>query len=252
MQASLIPIRSILAGFFGLAATLFNSIFVLLTIPLGDKAQYFFAKTWSHMCHYSLRGFAGLGYEVQGEENLPKEASVVMIKHQSIWEIVLLIRFIPQLVFIFKREIMSIPILSHAMISLKMIDIDRSGGRSAVKDVIEKGTDRLRQGLWIAIFPEGTRMPFGYTRRFGKSGVILAKEAQAPLILIAHNGGEFWPSKTYKISPGTVNVIISEPIPTLGREVDEIVIECEEWLEKTMCKISPKYAKIAKNLSGQS
>jgi len=192
-------VRSATAGSIGLSATLLNSIFVILSTPFGDKVQYKFVRGWAHTCHFAMRYATGISYEVIGKEKLPDRGSVVYMKHQSIWEIIILFRVVPQLVFVLKREAMSVPIFGQAMRSLKMIDIDRSSGGTAVGEIIKKGTERLNQGLWLGIFPEGTRMEFGKTKRFGKSGIYLAKEANAPLILMAHNGGEFWPSKSVMI-----------------------------------------------------
>ena len=251
MKDFFVSTRSALAGTVGLTSTLLNSIFVLLATPFGDKVQYKFVRGWANSCHYALRFITGISYEVIGKEKLPDEASIVYMKHQSIWEIIILFRIVPQMVFVFKREAMSIPIFGRALISMKMIDIDRSSGRTAVSEVIEKGTDRINHGLWIGIFPEGTRMPFGKTRRFGKSGIYLAKEANAPLVLLAHNGGEFWPSKSLKIRSGHVKVVISDPIETQNRDIEDITTECEMWMEKTMHEISPAYAKKAKLFAQQ-
>ena len=189
-----------------------------------------------------MRFITGISYEVIGNEKLPERGSIVYMKHQSIWEIIILFRVVPQLVFVLKREAMSIPIFGHALRSLQMIDIDRSSGGTAVGEIIRKGTDRLNQGLWLGIFPEGTRMEFGKTKRFGKSGIYLAREANAPLILIAHNGGEFWPAKSMMIRSGHVKIMISDPIETQGRELNDITSECEIWMEKAMREISPAYA----------
>jgi len=226
----------------GLFMTAINSIFVVLATPFGDRVQYKFVRSWAFVCDYAMQIFTGITYEVIGKEKLPNEGTIVYMKHQSIWEIIILFRIVPQLVFVLKREAISVPIFGQAMKALKMIDIDRSSGKTAVNEIIEKGTDRLRQGLWLGIFPEGTRMEFGRTRRFGKSGVILAQAANAPLILMAHNGGEFWPAKSVKISSGHVKIVISDPVETQNRSIDSIVAECEEWMEKTMREISPNYA----------
>ncbi|MBX2878376.1 MAG: 1-acyl-sn-glycerol-3-phosphate acyltransferase [Granulosicoccus sp.] len=249
MKDFIVVIRSSLAGSLGLAATLFNSVFVILATPFGDKVQYRFVRGWAHTCHFALRFITGISYEVIGNEKLPQEASIVYMKHQSVWEIIILFRIVPQLVFVLKREAMAIPIFGSALKSLKMIDIDRSSGSTAVAEVIQKGTDRLKQGLWLGIFPEGTRMTFGKTRRFGKSGIYLAQEAKAPLVLIAHNGGEFWPSKSLKIRSGHVKIVISDPVQTQGRTVDEIAAECEAWMEKTMFEISSAYAQEARRFA---
>ncbi|MBT8141270.1 MAG: 1-acyl-sn-glycerol-3-phosphate acyltransferase [Gammaproteobacteria bacterium] len=145
---------------------------------------------------------------------------------------------------------MAIPLFGHALKSIKMIDIDRSSGTSAVKQVIEKGTERLRDGLWVSIFPEGTRMMYGRTRRFGKSGALLAKEAGVPLVVIAHNAGEFWGKKTLMVNPGKIKVIIGEPIMPDGKSADEMLEQASTWMETTMRENFPEYKKLADYYAG--
>lgn len=241
MKKTFTAFRSTLAGLVIIPSTMLNCMLVVLTIPFGHKKQYMFARAWANIGHYALIGFAGLDYEIKGEENLPDTPSVVLMKHQSAWETMLIFRIVPQFVIVLKRELMAIPVFGHALSSLKFIDIDRSSGASAVSQVIEKGTERLNDGLWVSIFPEGTRMPVGQTRRFGKSGVLLAKEANAPLVLIAHNAGEFWGGKSLMVHPGKIKVIIGEPIMPEGKTADEMLEEATAWMENTMRDNFPLY-----------
>jgi len=195
----------------------------------------------SNIGHYALAGLAGLDYEVVGEENLPDEPSVVFMKHQSAWETILIFRIVPQFVIVLKRELMTIPVFGQTMSRLKFIDIDRKSGSSAVSQIINKGSERLANGLWVSIFPEGTRMPVGKAGRFGKSGALLAKEANVPLVLIAHNAGEFWGGKTLMVHSGRIKVIIGEPIMPEGKTAEEMLAEASAWMEKTMRENFPKY-----------
>jgi len=234
MTRLLAILRSSIVGIIVIPMTLVFCIFVVLTIPFGHKVQYKFARAWAHLGHYSLSLVAGLNYTIEGKENLPESPSVVFMKHESAWETVLLFRIVPQMVFVLKRELLAIPVFGAALKSIKMIDIDRSSGSTAVNQVIQKGSDRLAQGLWVSIFPEGTRMDVGKTRRFGKSGAYLAHAAGVPLVVIAHNAGEFWGRKTLRVNPGTVRVIISEPILPDGKTANEMLTESEEWMAKTM------------------
>ena len=59
------------------------------------------------------------------------------------------------------------------------IAIDRKAGHSAVAQVVEQGKQRLAEGDWVMIFPEGTRMAAGETRRYGVSGALLAQRGRA-------------------------------------------------------------------------
>ena len=241
MNKTFTAVRSTLAGAVIIPSTMLNCLMVVLTIPFGHKKQYFFARSWANIGHYALLGFAGLTYEVVGEENLPDVPSVVLMKHQSAWETMLIFRIVPLFVIVLKRELMAIPVFGQALSRLKFIDIDRRSGASAVTQIIEKGSERLADGLWVSIFPEGTRMPVGQTRRFGKSGALLAKEANAPLVLIAHNAGEFWGGKSLMVHPGKIKVIVGKPIMPDGKTADEMIEEATAWMETTMRENFPLY-----------
>ena len=75
-----------------------------------------------------------------------------------------------------KRELLWIPVVGSGVRQMHAIAIDRKAGHSAVSQVVEQGKQRLAEGDWIMIFPEGTRMPIGETRRYGVSGTLLAQE----------------------------------------------------------------------------
>jgi 1-acyl-sn-glycerol-3-phosphate acyltransferase len=114
---------------------------------------------------------------------------------------------------------------------LKPIAINRRGGRRAVEQVIEQGRDRLKQGLWIVIFPEGTRMPAGQTRRFGLSGTLLAQAAGCPIVPVAHDAGRYWPRRGLLKRRGTIRVVVGEPIATVNRDPRSINDEAQGWIE---------------------
>ena len=67
--------------------------------------------------------------------------------------------------------------------------INRSARRTTVTQVIAQGRERLDRGIWITIFPEGTRVPPGQTKKYGVSGAALARAVQCPIVLVAHNAG---------------------------------------------------------------
>jgi 1-acyl-sn-glycerol-3-phosphate acyltransferase len=136
-----------------------------------------------------------------------------------------------------KRELIWAPILGWALALLKPIAINRSGGRNAVNQVIEQGQARLREGLWIMIFPEGTRVPVGQMGRFGLSGILLAQAAGKPVVPVAHNAGYFWRRRGLLKRPGTIQVVIGHPIPTTNRDPRELADEIKSWMEQQIANM---------------
>lgn len=207
----------------------------LLFVPFSIR--YRFITQWSRFTLWWLNLTCGIDYEVEGEEQIPDQPAILFCKHQSTWETLALQQIFPPQVWVLKRELMWLPLFGWAMATLKPIAIDRNAGRKAVKKIIEVGTERLRSGLWVVIFPEGTRVPPGETKRFGIGGALLAAKSGYPVIPVAHNAGEFWPRRAFLKKPGTVKVVIGSPIESKGRSAAEINQLAQEWIEKTMARI---------------
>jgi len=219
------------------AAMIITVIFFGLTIALfgrflrGDFSDIV-ATNWGKVNLWLQRVICGLDYRIEGLENLPTGACIIMSKHQSTWETIGLRGiFKPQQSWVLKQELMRLPIFGWALKFTKSIPIDRSAGRRAVLDVVKLGAERLAMGRYVVIFPEGTRTAPGERRKYGMGGGVLAQRSGAPVVPIAHNAGVFWRRRGVKKYPGTIEVIIGRPIPTVGRKAAEITREVEDWIE---------------------
>jgi 1-acyl-sn-glycerol-3-phosphate acyltransferase len=142
-------------------------------------------------------------------------------------------------VWVLKRELLWIPVVGIAVQQMHAIAIDRKAGHSAVSQVIEQGKDRLAEGDWVMIFPEGTRMPAGETRRYGVSGTLLAAAAGALIVPVAHNAGYYWPRRGLLKKPGTVRVVIGEPFSAAGRDARALNEEMQRWVEARVKELAP-------------
>lgn len=196
-------------------------------------------------CSMLLRAgdlICGLKVVVEGRENLPDRPSVLMIKHTSTLETYGHVPMFPQTSWVVKRELIWTPFVGWAIsLVLNPIAINRGRGRSAVKQVIEQGKERLAAGIWVTIFPEGTRVAPGESRKYGISGAVLAKEAGAPIVPVAHNAGDFWRRREFIKRPGTVRFVIGPPIDATGRDPKETCREVQDWIEGKMRDISSAY-----------
>jgi 1-acyl-sn-glycerol-3-phosphate acyltransferase len=140
----------------------------------------------------------------------------------------------PRQVWVLKRELLWVPAVGLGLRQLHAIAIDRQAGHSAVAQVLEQGKQRLAEGDWIIIFPEGTRMPAGETRRYGVSGTLLAIETERLIVPVAHDAGRYWPRRGLLKKPGTVRVVIGPAVRAAGREVRELNDEVQGWIETTV------------------
>jgi 1-acyl-sn-glycerol-3-phosphate acyltransferase len=121
-----------------------------------------------------------------------------------------------------------------------MIHIDRTLRAQAFNKVVEQGKRLLAQGVWVIIFPEGTRTPRGQKGNYKKSGSRLAVETGAPVIPIAVASAKVWPRKAFVKRPGVVHISIGKPIPSQGRGPDELTREVEAWIESEMRRLDPE------------
>jgi 1-acyl-sn-glycerol-3-phosphate acyltransferase len=217
----------------------FHATGVLLLAPFGHRVYYRVAVNWAKVNLWLLQRLCGLGYSVEGSEHLPSEPCVLYWKHESVFEAMAGAVICPPQTWVAKRELMWLPFFGWGLALLKPIAINRKAGRTAVRQVIQQGQERLASGLCVVIYPEGTRVLPGQARRFGISGAALAKVAGRPIVPVAHNAGDFWPRRSFLKRPGTIRIVIGPPIDTAGRSPDEITRLGRNWIEETLARISP-------------
>ena len=219
-------------------ALVFASLWVSRT-PL-----WWFAVNWFRVVIWGTRVFLGVRVEVSGLEHLPlgqTTSAILLSKHQSALETLLLPTLISHpLAFVFKRELLRIPFFGWSMARLDMIHIDRESRAQALKQVVSQGKALLEQGVWIILFPEGTRIERGQQGTYQTAGTRLAVQAGAPVIPIAVASGKCWPRKGFVKYPGVVQVSIGRPIASVGREPKELMREVEAWIEAEMRRIDPE------------
>jgi 1-acyl-sn-glycerol-3-phosphate acyltransferase len=204
---------------------------VLLIFWAPTRWLYALADHWARGQLWMLKALCGLTYTIEGRENIPEGAHVSMWKHSSTWETIAQAAIFPPQAWVLKRELIWIPLVGWAIWLLKPIAINRNAGATAVNQVIEQGTQRLAAGYWILIFPEGTRVAVGESRKYGVSGALLASKAGCKIIPVAHNAGKFWPRRGWVKHPGTIQVAIGPPIEAAGRDPRELNAEIRGWID---------------------
>jgi 1-acyl-sn-glycerol-3-phosphate acyltransferase len=199
---------------------------------------YSVAVSWAGAVLYLLRRLCGLDFTVEGVEHLDREPCVVLIKHSSAWETIAQLRIFGKQTWVVKRELMWAPVLGWVLLLFRPIAINRKAGKAAVEQVVAEGQQRLDDGYWVMIFPEGTRVAAGKTGRYGISGALLAIASGRPVVPVAHDAGFFWPRRGWRKFPGTIRMKIGAPIVSVGREARELTDEVREWIETEVAAMS--------------
>lgn len=208
---------------------------IMISVVIAPfNIRYWLANQWVVYNLWSLQKICRLSYEVEGQENIPKKAGIIFCKHQSAWETIALQQIFPPVVFILKRELLLLPFFGWALATCDPIAIDRQSKKAALRQIIKKGTERLKSGRWVVIFPEGTRVAPGQHKKYSIGGALLAEKSGYPIVPVAHNAGEFWGRRSFLKYPGVIQVRIGPVIETHNRRADKINKEAEEWIEGQM------------------
>lgn len=225
-----------------LSVTFWATFSALLAPLLPYRLRYrVVVQTWCRLAVWLAKVVAGLDYRIEGLEHIPSQPCVILSKHQSTWETLFLSGLFEPLTQVLKRELLWIPFFGWAMYLLKPIAIDRSKPKTALKQVAKQGAERLKQGNWLLIFPEGTRVPPGQIGKFSRGGAALAVEAHLPVLPIAHNAGEFWPKKGWAKHPGVIRVIIGPPLYAErhdAKAISELNDRAFAWVQQAQEQIS--------------
>lgn len=222
--------------FFGLynLIGIIHSLISLSVAPFQNFEQrYRFVNLWSKATMWLLKRLNGVSIEVQGLDNLPKgRPVVVMCNHQSQWETFYLQIIVSPQATILKRELLWVPFFGWGLALLRPIAIDRAKGSQALKTLLRAGQERLREGISVVIYPEGTRQPPGTIGRFNVGGAMLAARAGVDVLPMSHNSGDCWPSRSLLRLPGTIRLRIGEPISAAGKSPKQITAEAEAWIRQ--------------------
>jgi 1-acyl-sn-glycerol-3-phosphate acyltransferase len=230
-------LRSLLFTAYFLLATLCYGAVIALLFWLPYRQRYKLAAQWAGNVLWMLKHLCRLDYVVEGRENIPPDNHISMWKHSSSWETMAQMAVFPPQAWVLKRELLWIPFVGWAIKLMRPIAIDRGSGQAAVRRVVEQGRQRLASGMWILIFPEGTRVPAGATRRYGISGALLATQTGRLVIPVAHNAGAFWPRRGLLKKPGTIRVVIGPPIDPKGLEPRALNDKVQAWVEETLARL---------------
>lgn len=184
----------------------------------GDDGRFVrrVSRMWSHGTTLLLAAVCGLRYRVEGLEKLPAKPAILACKHQSAFETVVMSAIVPDLCIIYKKELDSIPLFGWFLRQSRMVSVDRKGGATALRAMLERAGAEAGKGRHLLIFPEGTRIPVG-ERGVAHPGLIaLVRHLKLPVVPVTLDSGMFWQRKSYLKRPGTITIRFLDPITDVG------------------------------------
>jgi len=209
---------------------------VLFFIPL--KARYAILSKWSFFCMWWLRITLNIKFNVIGKENIPNTACVIISNHQSTWETLAFQQIFPHQTWVLKQELLQIPVFGWGLLLLKPIIIDRGEKLKALKKMIKQGADRLKEGIFVVVYPEGTRQPYGQLGEYQNGAIAISKKTGCDILPVFHNAGKLWPKGSFVKHPGIISVVIGEPISVQGKSATELTKEIKDWTQAQSISIN--------------
>jgi len=229
MVSLMLFLRSLL---YFLGSTLVLSFLVAIALSLfflPIKYRYSILSRWSIFCMWWLKVTLNIKLNVIGNKNIPNEASVIISNHQSTWETLAFQTIFPHQTWVLKQELQWIPIFGWGLSLLKPITIDRGEKLKAIKKVIKQGSARIKEGIFVIVFPEGTRQPFTKLGEYQSGGMAIAKKTGCNIIPVYHNAGRLWPKGSFVKKPGAITLVIGKPIQPIGKNATELTKEVRDW-----------------------
>jgi 1-acyl-sn-glycerol-3-phosphate acyltransferase len=221
-------------------------VVLLMSLVVSSTTMYWACVGWLRVAMAGARWICGVVPRVQGLEHVPgaadaRSAVLLAVKHQSTWETFYLPTLMPHpLAYVFKRELLYVPFFGWAMARMDMIHIDRSKRTEAWNKVAAQGQRLAGEGVWVIMFPEGTRIPRGGQGSYKTGATRLAVATGVPVVPIAVTSARCWPRKSFLLRPGVVDVSIGAPMPSTGRDAEDLMREVEAWIEAEMRRLDPE------------
>lgn len=232
-------LRSIL---YLLAVALYTPPFIIVLLALAwlpTRQLRRVSMIWVAIAMWLIRYVLGIDFRVEGAGNIPQVPCVVLAKHQSAWETIVLQSVFYCASYVYKKELHMLPFFGWGLAMMPFVGIDRGAGKDALRQVATRGQQRLEEGYSVVVFPEGTRVAPGEKRRYKIGGAYLAAQAGVPTVPVALNSGEFWRRNAFVKRPGTITMSIGPAIDPAGLSAEDINSRAEEWIETEMRRISP-------------
>ena len=199
---------------------------------LGLENRLKLFSLWPKFANWFLHVSCRIKVEVIGQENLPTEPCVIVSNHQGQWETYSMQYLFHPMCTLLKKELLYIPLWGWAMKMLNPIAINRSKPKEAILQTLEEGSNRLKNGMYVLLFPEGTRVKAGMVGKYARSSFELAKRNGVMVLPLCHNSGDCWPAHKFIKNPGKIKLINGEPFYV--EDSKQSASDVRKWVEKKL------------------
>jgi 1-acyl-sn-glycerol-3-phosphate acyltransferase len=210
----LILVRSFL---FAAVFYLWSVLYAIALVPvLAAPRSWMLAgmRLWSQSVNLLLRVICGIRVEVRGREHVPAGDALIAAKHQTMFDVFVQFGVLRGSLFVFKKELLIIPIFGWIALRIGSIVVDREGQSAALRDMVRRAREQFRLGdRQLVIFPEGTRKAPGAPPDYKPGVAALYRELDVPVHPVATNAGVHWPAHGFIRRPGVIVYEYLEPIP---------------------------------------
>lgn len=205
-------------------------VFTPIYFLLPRKAAYRIPKNWAASNLWLAKHIAGLSFEIEGLERLPKTGVILAAKHQSFFDTFALIPSLDDPVYILKRELLWIPLFGWYAAKQDMIPINRADKGRAIPKMLVRARAELARGRELIIYPEGTRKAPGAPPDYKYGIARLYSDLKVPVVPVVMHPGLFWPRRKFIRYPGHFKVRILPAIAP-GMDPDAFLAHLVEVME---------------------
>jgi len=236
-------IRTIFVWSCIVVATLVLGVFAFITYPFDRRGRvgHYYAKLWGRVALLAN----GVKVRIEGKGHLNEKVPYVfMSNHQGSYDIFALLGHLPyQFKWLAKKELFSIPFFGWTMAAVGYISIDRGGNRDTV-EAMNEAARKIRDGMSVVVFPEGSRSPDGLIQPFKKGGFTLAIKSKVPIVPVAISGSrDIMPKDRLTAAPGAIRILVDHPIETVhlsSKDRGALMKKVREIITKNFERISHK------------
>ena len=204
----------------------FISLFLVFT---SYHTRQKFISQWAIFCIWWLKITVNIKTKVIGQENILHSPCIIISNHQSTWETLAFQTIFPPHTWVLKRELLWLPVFGWSLALLNPIIINRGDKLNAIKKVIRQGSDRLKKGISIVIYPEGTRQPYKQLGAYQNGGSAIAKKTGHSIVPVYHNAGKLWAKGSFIKKPGEITVVIGKAISNSDLKTSEVTERIRHW-----------------------